>query len=78
MWLPQFTGQMPPPVRHWCDQADHIRKYGWLAHDGVNFGIQEIEENDFVLKTEFVKRLGGDNGGDWTARFTLNPKVMDG
>ncbi|XP_041370313.1 mannosyl-oligosaccharide glucosidase-like isoform X2 [Gigantopelta aegis] len=77
MWLPQFTRKMPPPVRHWCDQADEIGKYGWLAHDGVHFGVQEIEESGFVLKTEFVKRPGGDHGGDWTARFTVKPKLPD-
>jgi mannosyl-oligosaccharide glucosidase len=39
----------------------------------VNFGIQEIQEVDFSITTEFVKRAGGDHGGDWTARITAQP-----
>jgi hypothetical protein len=58
MWLTQFDNQMPAPVRHWCDQGDGLLKYGWLKHDGVNFGIQEIEEKTYKLRTEFVKRVG--------------------
>lgn len=69
MWLQQLTEKMPPPIRHWCDQGDQLKKYGWFKHDGRNFGIQEIEDNGFVLRTEFVKRAGGQHGGDWTARI---------
>lgn len=75
MWLTQFDNQMPPPVRHWCDQGDGLQKYGWLKHDGVNFGIQEIEEKTYKLRTEFVKRIGGKHGGDWTAKISVSPKV---
>jgi mannosyl-oligosaccharide glucosidase len=31
--------------RHWCDQNDKLVKYGWVAHDGRNFGIHDIYEN---------------------------------
>lgn len=55
-------------------QGDGLSKYGWLKHDGVNFGIQEIQDTDFHLNTTFVKRPGGQHGGDWTARFTVKPK----
>ena len=54
-------------------QSDGLPKYGWLKHDGVNFGVQEIQENDFIIKTEFVKQPGGSHGGDWTARFSAVP-----
>lgn len=74
MWL-AHANQMPPPIRHWCDQGDGIPKYGWLKHDGVNFGIQEIEEKTYSLKTSFVKRKGGKHGGDWSARISIQPKV---
>ncbi|XP_052773711.1 mannosyl-oligosaccharide glucosidase-like [Mya arenaria] len=70
MWLNQFTQQMPPPIRHWCDQGDRLRRYGWLKHDGVNFGVQEIVDSDFMLTTSFIKRAGGDHGGDWSANIT--------
>ena len=45
-------------------------KYGWVAHDGVNFGIQDIAERGYMLRTEFVKRVNGDHGGDWTWRIS--------
>lgn len=75
MWLTQFTNKMPPPVRHWCDQGDGLLGYSWLMHDGKSFGVQELEEPAYTVKTEFVKRMGGDHGGDWTARITMTPKV---
>lgn len=61
--------------RHECQQGDNLKKYGWLEHDGVNFGLQEIEEVDFKITTSFVKRQGGTHGGDWTARVQLEPLV---
>ncbi|XP_071121774.1 mannosyl-oligosaccharide glucosidase-like [Mytilus edulis] len=56
--------------RHWCNKADDILKYGWVKHDGMNFGIQEIYEKNFNLTTSFVKRSGGRHGGDWSARVS--------
>lgn len=75
MWLTEFTRQMPPRLHHWCDQGDNLQRYGWLKHDGINFGVQEIVEDQYTIRTEFVKRPGGDYGGDWTARVKLIPKV---
>lgn len=75
MWLTQFTNRMPPPVRHWCDQGDQLLGYSWLLHDGKNFGVQELEEPTYTISTEFVKRYGGNHGGDWTVKITLIPKV---
>ena len=74
MWLEQAR-TMPPPIRHWCSQDDRLKQYGWLKHDGVNFGIQNIVEQHFNLTTSFVKREGGEHGGDWTARISVIPKV---
>lgn len=62
-------------LRHTCEQGDRLRGYGWLMHDGINFGVQEIHENDFTLTTEFVKRMGGEHGGDWTWRITAKQHV---
>ena len=73
--MQQFA-KMPPDVRHWCSQDDRLKGYGWIHHDGVNFGVHEAEENNFLVKSEFVKQPGGDNGGDWTARIKLLPKVV--
>ncbi|XP_072112947.1 mannosyl-oligosaccharide glucosidase [Mobula birostris] len=72
MWLQQFKAEVN--LRHTCEQGDRLPSYGWLMHDGINFGVQEIKENDFILTTEFVKRLGGQHGGDWTWRITAKPQ----
>ncbi|XP_065121544.1 mannosyl-oligosaccharide glucosidase [Paramisgurnus dabryanus] len=69
MWMQQST-DMDVNLRHTCEQGDHLQGYGWLMHDGVSFGVQEIHDRHFTLTTEFVKRMGGDHGGDWTWRIT--------
>lgn len=69
MWMRQFT-HVDVNLRHTCEQGDRLQGYGWLMHDGLNFGVQEIRDKDFTLTTEFVKRMGGDHGGDWTWRIT--------
>ncbi|XP_043919946.1 mannosyl-oligosaccharide glucosidase [Protopterus annectens] len=68
MWMHQFgiEGQL----RHNCEQGDGLPRYGWLMHDGVHFGVQEIVDFGFSLTTEFLKRPGGLHGGDWTWRIT--------
>lgn len=80
MWFPQLSQDGQLTIRHTCEQSDGLPKYGWLKHDGTNFGSQEIVDKDFVLNTDFVKRLGGDHGGDWTARISGkrmgNPRQM--
>lgn len=73
------TGDLPELLtvvsRHWCEQSDGLERYGWLKHDGSDFGIQEIIDDPFVFTTSFVKVKGGDNGGDWTARVSVDTKV---
>lgn len=49
--------------------------YSWFAHDGRSFGLQEIVDKYFTLSIDFVKRQGGENGGDWTARVSVKPRV---
>ncbi|MCI4394790.1 hypothetical protein PGIGA_G00172780 [Pangasianodon gigas] len=69
MWMRQFSAK-GVNLRHTCEQGDRLRSYGWLMHDGVNFGMQQIQDTEFTLTTTFVKRMGGDHGGDWTWRIT--------
>ncbi|XP_030644183.1 mannosyl-oligosaccharide glucosidase [Chanos chanos] len=69
MWMRQFS-DLDVNLRHTCEQGDRLHGYGWLMHDGLSFGVQEIHDSDFILTTEFVKRMGGENGGDWTWRIT--------
>lgn len=70
----QFS-DMDVNLRHTCEQGDRLQGYGWLMHDGLTFGVQEIRDNDFTLTTEFVKRMGGGHGGDWTWRITAKQHV---
>ncbi|CAG9768795.1 unnamed protein product [Ceutorhynchus assimilis] len=73
MWyFPNRLGPGGDGIRHWCEQGDNLDKYGWLQHDGSNFGIQELQDGPFKLTTSFVKRLGGQNGGEWTARISVD------
>ncbi|XP_058047980.1 mannosyl-oligosaccharide glucosidase isoform X1 [Ahaetulla prasina] len=72
MWLQQLEGDVR--LRHTCEQSDGLPRYGWLLHDGTHFGVQEIQDLGFSLQTEFVKRPGGQHGGDWSWRVTVRPE----
>lgn len=75
MWFTHKIKNQNLPIRHWCNQWDRLQQYGWLRHDGVNFGTQRIVDEEYVIETSFVKRTGGLNGGDWTARIAVKPKA---
>lgn len=47
----------------------------WSAHDGRHFGIQTIVDQNYMLRPSFVKRAGGNHGGDWTALIEAEPLV---
>ena len=70
MWFSSYPDDRNIHIRHTCEQSDKLPRYGWIRHDGINFGIQEIVDHGYMLTTEFVKRTGGDHGGDWTARIS--------
>lgn len=74
MWMSQ-NSHSDVNLRHTCEQGDGLSSYGWLIHDGVNFGMQQIRDTDFTLTTTFVKRMGGKHGGDWTWRITGKQSV---
>ncbi|XP_068230220.1 mannosyl-oligosaccharide glucosidase [Palaemon carinicauda] len=65
-------------LRHWCDQGDDLSKYGWEVHDGRYAGVQKIVDKHVILQTSFVKRTGGQHGGDWSARIIVLPKGKKG
>jgi len=70
MWfLPRSVTQGSLGLRHWCEQGDNLKKWGWEKHDGRNFGIQRIQDRGVALTTSFVKVPGGIHGGDWSARI---------
>lgn len=73
MWyFPQKLKQGGEGIRHWCESGDNLDQYGWLQHDGKSFGVQKLKDGTFELETSFVKFPGGQYGGDWTARVTVN------
>ncbi|KAM9378099.1 mannosyl-oligosaccharide glucosidase [Phaethornis superciliosus] len=76
MWLQE--GDSTSGLRHTCEQNDDVSRYGWLMHDGENFGVQEIRDGKLVLKTEFVKRDGGEHGGDWSWRISAKMEDAEG
>ncbi|XP_077157517.1 mannosyl-oligosaccharide glucosidase [Paroedura picta] len=76
MWLRQADRE--PRLRHTCEQSDRLDRYGWLLHDGVHFGVQEIRDAGLHLETTFVKRPGGRHGGDWSWRITVRPEGIVG
>nr|BAE93517.1 hypothetical protein similar to glucosidase 1 [Enchytraeus japonensis] len=75
MWMNQFqtSPDRPLSIRHWCSQSDGLARYGWLAHDGFNFGIHEAVDSHYSIVSDFVKRPNvGKHGGDWTARIKVS------
>jgi mannosyl-oligosaccharide glucosidase len=77
MWTSKVSvpGHGWSPIRHWCEQGDQLATYGWRAHDGVNFGVQQIIDRQMIIATSFIKRPGGQHGGDWTAKIIAEPHV---
>lgn len=77
MWFQQPTSASQNPdlkMRHTCEQGDGLERYGWLEHDGVNFGIQDIIDGPIEMKTAFAKKEGGEHGGDWSASISVRYK----
>ncbi len=75
MWFNQFN-KFNQHLKHQADQNDKLVKYGWIAHDGRNFGIHDLYEsadNGFSIRNSWVKRHGGKDGGDWTVRTLVSP-----
>lgn len=64
-------------LRHTCEQGDGLGSYGWVMHDGIHFGTQQIQDSDFTLSTTFVKRMGGEHSGDWSWRISGKQHVSN-
>ncbi|XP_059484928.1 mannosyl-oligosaccharide glucosidase-like isoform X1 [Neocloeon triangulifer] len=76
MWYqPQKLVQGAQSIRHSCDQGDKLQRYGWLEHDGINFGVQELVDGPVTLKTTFVKRGHESGAGEWSARIEASSNV---
>jgi mannosyl-oligosaccharide glucosidase len=49
-----------------------LDKYGWIEHDGRNFGIQEILDGPVRIETSFMK---SELDNDWTARISISNRT---
>ncbi|EFX84976.1 hypothetical protein DAPPUDRAFT_314562 [Daphnia pulex] len=78
MWfMPDIAAAGNLNLRHLCDQGDNLEQYGWREHDGRNFGVQVIIDKFIQLETSFITKLGGNHGGDWTARIHVEPRMKE-
>ncbi|XP_056842640.1 alpha-glucosidase 2 isoform X2 [Raphanus sativus] len=66
-------------IRHFCENSEDLKSFGWREHNGVDFGRQELFEQDIILETSFVKSKEGSlgYGGDWSARINLINKGLN-
>jgi len=73
MWfLPRYVTQGSLGLRHWCEQGDQLKQFGWNKHDGREFGLQTIIDRTVRLETSFIKVAGGQHGGDWSNRIAVS------
>jgi hypothetical protein len=63
MW---FDSDAPPSyngeIRHEARQDDRLSSYGWLRHDGVGYGVQQLRDKDYNITLSMV---GGGRGLSW-------------
>ncbi|CAN0896147.1 Mannosyl-oligosaccharide glucosidase GCS1 [Linum grandiflorum] len=71
MWLGVKDGRYD--IRHVCQNSDDLSKYGWIAHNGRDFGKQELVEQELKLETSFLKSRshGSGYGGDWAVQIDV-------
>ncbi|GLJ14104.1 hypothetical protein SUGI_0226180 [Cryptomeria japonica] len=71
MWLAVKDSQYV--LRHTCEMSDELKIYGWLRHDGRNYGHQVIVDQDMAMTTTFLKSRGNGSGygGDWAIRLDV-------
>ncbi|XP_071696005.1 mannosyl-oligosaccharide glucosidase GCS1-like [Rutidosis leptorrhynchoides] len=68
MWLGVKDGRYF--MRHVCQDADDLQKYGWNKHNGRDYGHQVVIDHGMTLTTSFLKSKvdGSGYGGDWAFR----------
>ncbi|WCJ38747.1 Mannosyl-oligosaccharide glucosidase GCS1 [Euphorbia peplus] len=67
-------------MRHVCQDADELSKYGWTEHNGRDFGRQVLVDQGLRLETSFLKSKseGSGYGGDWAVRIDVQSDKSDG
>uniref|UniRef100_M4EMK9 Mannosyl-oligosaccharide glucosidase n=2 Tax=Brassica campestris TaxID=3711 RepID=M4EMK9_BRACM len=66
-------------MRHFCENSQNLKSFGWREHNGIDFGRQELLDQDMILETSFVKSKEGSlgYGGDWSVRINLINKGLN-
>ncbi|CAH8299264.1 unnamed protein product [Eruca vesicaria subsp. sativa] len=66
-------------MRHFCENSEDLKSFGWREHNGIDFGRQELLDQDMILETSFVKTKEGSlgYGGDWSVRINLKNKELN-
>ncbi|KAG2320782.1 hypothetical protein Bca52824_013995 [Brassica carinata] len=79
MWLGDEKDDGKHAMRHFCENSEDLKSFGWKEHNGIDFGRQELFEQDMILETSFVKSKEGSlgYGGDWSVRFNLINKGLN-
>ncbi|KAE9601107.1 putative glycosidase [Lupinus albus] len=69
MWINVKDGKYK--LRHVCKHEDELSTYGWIKHNGRDFGHQVLVDNGLNLATKFLKYKGEHSGygGDWALRI---------
>ncbi|KAL7171743.1 hypothetical protein ACSBR2_036415 [Camellia fascicularis] len=71
MWLGLKDGRYF--MRHVCQDSDELKTYGWMLHNGRDYGRQMLVDQDMTLITSFLKSKedGSGYGGDWAVRIDV-------
>ncbi|CAF2160669.1 unnamed protein product [Brassica napus] len=66
-------------MRHFCENSQDLKSFGWREHNGIDFGRQELLDQDMILETSFLKSKEGSlgYGGDWSVRINLINKGLN-
>lgn len=69
MWIGVKDGSYS--LRHVCQESDGLATYGWISHNGRDFGHQKLVDQGIHLETSFLKSKedGSGYGGDWSVRI---------
>lgn len=59
IWYPKSLGLKY--ARHTCEISDRLETYGWIMHDGFNFGHELITDSVSNVKMDikFIKNHDG-------------------
>lgn len=71
MWIGVKDGSNH--LRHVCRHEDELSAYGWIKHNGRDYGHQVLVDHGLILTTEFLKSNGDGSGygGDWAVRIDV-------